>query len=713
MKKSILLIVLVFFVVFGSTLLITTGVKSCKEGQESSQSSSSSEQSSIEQSSPDSSSSSEDQTGGSENPDSLSTSLTFSDENASKVITQPTFDISQYTQSAGGGIMEYKLFGNGMCLQRDAINRIWGNIYNASKIAIELNGNVYYGTVENNSFEVYLPKMSAGGPYTLTIISDLGRKSFTDVYFGEVFLLSGQSNMEYKMYSSSYLTEYYATDDCINDKIRLLQVGWNTPAAPENTVMNYASWKGANKNTIKEFTAVGYLFGKQMQEELGCPVGLISNPVGGSSVEFWLSEANYNKVQESYTTFTDGSTIMTPCLGYNGMLYPLSGLNIRGMVWYQGESNAFGTQNYYDIALEIFIDQCRDMFNNEKLIFTACELARYEGLPAAYSTVNERINEVAKKDPYVIVARNLDQGDWKDIHPADKRAIGYRAAYETLRVFFNSKEPAPVTISDYTFNQDGSVTINLSCEASLVNGSNGFEVYVDGRYTYDCNASIQGNKLTLTANGAITKVRYGYTCQMTDEIKADVSKMVTVFDKNGFPLDLFIIVNESAIIPGVPDAPSLSAGYCDAGYEITVDGSGDYLINKDATAVQWTAAQLAVTDYASEYDQLTIEFNTQNVTSFCIQIIVGGITASTGDPYTTYVVLYQAEITDGSHEITVDLNNIPMNDAGWNVIAGSSIKDYQIQSITFSLDTAVEANKLVNEDASCTVTNIAFKIGEN
>ena len=387
MKKRVFIIILTCIVFAMGSVVGFFVAKSC--GKDSLGNQSGASQSSGEINGGDSSSGQEDSDNGETNAD--YTTLSFSDKNANKVITEPTFDISKYTANASSAIMEYKLFGSGMCLQRDAINRIWGNIYNATKIAVEFNGGVYYGSVIDNHFEVYLPKMKAGGPYTLTIISDLGRESFTNVYIGEVFLLSGQSNMEYKMYSSSYLIEYYATDACNNDQIRLFQVGWNTPSEPDeySIAINGASWRGAARNTIKEFTAVGYLFGKQMQEELGCPVGLISNPVGGSSIEFWLSDANYNLVQESYTTYTDGSIIMTPSLGYNGMLYPLRGLNLRGVVWYQGESNAFGTQEYYDIALNVFINQLREMFDNEQLIFTACELARYEGLPRSEEHTSE------------------------------------------------------------------------------------------------------------------------------------------------------------------------------------------------------------------------------------------------------------------------------------------------------------------------------------
>ena len=157
----------------------------------------------------------------------------------------------------------------------------------------------------------------------------------------------------------------------------------------------------------------------------------------------------------------------------------------------------------------------------------------------------------------------------------------------------------------------------------------------------------------------------------------------------------------------MPDAPSFSAGYCDTGYEIGVV-SGEYVVNKSASAVQWTAAQLEVIDYAKEYDNLTIELTTENVNNLCIQVIVGGITATTGAPYTMYIVLYQEAVTDGKHVIIIDLNNVPMLDAGWAVIPGSSVKNYQIKSITFSLDTAVEANQLVKENATCTIHKIFF-----
>jgi len=435
-KKNILLLVLVFILSMGCTLLITFAVKNGNSNN--AESSSSSQSLSAGQSAAQSTSSlaPDDQTSVQEPDDEIveadpsGSILVFSDKNANKVIETPTFDVTQYTQNAGVNVRPYNLFSSGACLQREAINRVWGYVSNSvTKIAIELKGKVYYGTVNGTDFEVYLPKMSAGGPYTMTFISDAGRVSVTNVYIGEVFLVSGQSNMEMSPNQlGGVLKELYSTTDCTNEQIRMAQIGWNDATEPSILAINALQWVGANRSSVLNFSATGYIFGKHMQEELGCPVGLVYNAVGGSSLEYWLSKENYDALQEHYTTYTDGSSIMTPCYGYNNRLYPLAGFNFRSVVWYQGESNAFGTQEYYDIALQTYIAQCREMFDNEQLGFTVCELARYKDLPYQYSIVNERINVVAEKDELVVVARNLDQGDWFDIHPKDKREIGRRAA---------------------------------------------------------------------------------------------------------------------------------------------------------------------------------------------------------------------------------------------------------------------------------------------
>ena len=468
----------------------------------------------------------------------------FSDELLKEVNMKKTFEIDDYQDYAKNYIKPNGMFKNGMCLQRDAVNSIYGYAENTDNVAVSFKDKVYYGTVDaDGRFEVFLPKMNAGGPYTMEIITEMGRIEIKNVYIGEVYLFAGQSNMEWQIWiSGDTMKELYEASDVDNDNIRMIRI----PNQPSTTPTDYIStdtyWYKANSDTVKKFSAVAYIFGKKLQKELGCPVGLVSTAVGGSCIEHWLSEENYNKLNRIYKPVIDyNNQVLTPIIGYNGILSPLKGFNFRGVVWYQGCSNTYGTEQYYDQAMRLFIEQCKKDFNNENLTFTICELARYQEDPYGYSIINERINELAKTDEKIAVARNLDLGNWFDIHPLDKRVIGTRAIDETLRLFYGKDIEEPIKVVSYKFNDDGSVTLKFNRTPYLVNGSNGFEVSDGNKYQYDCTTICENNKITIYAAFPIQALRYGYTCKMTTEIKNDVSKMVTVYDSDNNPLDLFVI----------------------------------------------------------------------------------------------------------------------------------------------------------------------------
>ena len=468
----------------------------------------------------------------------------FSDENLDKVSLNKTFEVDECLDNAKSLIKPNGMFQSGMCLQRDAVNCIFGTALFTDYIAVSIKDKVYYGTVDSEgNFEVYLPKMNAGGPYVMEIISEMGRIVLTNVYIGEVYLFAGQSNMEWQIWiSGNTMKELYEAPDVNNENIRLIRIPNNPSTNPKDNVSADTIWYGATAETVKKFSAVAYVFGKKLQQELGCPVGLVSTAVGGSCIEHWLSEANYGEVCKAYTPVVrNDNSVMAPTIGYNGILHPLKNLNFRGVVWYQGCSNTYGTEQFYGEALKIFMNQCREDFNNENLTFTICELARYQENPYAYSIINERINAVAKEDGKVAVARNLDLGNWFDIHPLDKRVIGTRAIDETLRLFYGKDYAEPIKLTSYSFNEDGSVTLTFNRDASLLNGSNGFEVSNGNKYSYDCNVVCEGNTITVSTNYQIASVRYGYTCRMNNDNKNDVSKMVTVYDSDNNPLDLFVI----------------------------------------------------------------------------------------------------------------------------------------------------------------------------
>lgn len=471
----------------------------------------------------------------------------FPSDDLSKVSLKPTFDISDSVYDAENIIVPYQLFGDGMCLQRDAVNKIWGTIENLEgneHIAATFRGRTYYGTVKNNNWEIYLPNMTAGGPFELTLICDWGTKTIKDVYVGEVYLLSGQSNMEWKVgWSEGVLDDLYSDETaCRNDNIRLLSLATKFHDEPTKNLEAQPVWNGANVSSIKEFSAVGYIFGKRLQNSLDCPVGLVCNAIGGTIVESWMDEEAFSEYERNYETARDDSLMWKkPSGSFNGVIYPLEGFNFRGVCWYQGCSNIYGAEKNHDKALNALISCWRRFFNNPELTFSIAELARFVEDPDAYSVINEKIGIVARGDKLVCNAINLDQGDWADIHPRDKRVIGTRLANETLRCFFGKDENAAPKVVSCEIVSDMEVRLFMNENVVLKNGANGFEVLTESGYSLNCEATIENNVITLTSPVPFTAIRYGYTFQKTAEIVEDLTKTITIYDKEGLPCDMFSI----------------------------------------------------------------------------------------------------------------------------------------------------------------------------
>ena len=469
----------------------------------------------------------------------------FPDSDMAKVNMKPTFDIADATFDASDMIVPYQLFKDGVCLQRDAVNRLWGTIEHLSgneHIAASFHGKTYYGTVSDNTWEIYLPKMMALGPSDLTLICDWGTKVIKNVYVGEVYLLCGQSNMEWKVgWSKEVLADLYSDEEaCKNENIRLLSLDGKFKNEPTKEVATEPVWYGANADSIPEFSAVGYIFGKKMQKTLGCPVGLVCTAIGGTIVESWMDQETYREYAKNYSTAADESVLWkTPSLGFNGMIYPLEGFNFRGVTWYQGCSSIYGAEKNHDKALKALVSSWRKFFKNPDLTWSMAELARFYEDPLAYSIINEKIGVLASEDDLVLRSINLDQGDWTNIHPVDKRAIGTRLANDTLRKYFGYEENEAPKIASYTIVSKNEVKITMNEDVVLKNGANGFEILTENGYSFNCNASLSGRAVTVTSSDSFKGIRYGYDFPKTAAIVEDVSKTVTIYDMENLPCDMF------------------------------------------------------------------------------------------------------------------------------------------------------------------------------
>lgn len=196
------------------------------------------------------------------------------------------------------------LFQSDMVLQRDKPCNIWGMAGKGEHVSLKLNTGEQYNTIADASgtFMVTMPARAAGGPYTITI-SGKDSVVLSNVLFGDVWLCGGQSNMQFSVQNMGAKMPP-ATSFNYNN-IRLFTVSTTTDYVPHDTIQG-GRWRVANPNTIQQFSAVGYFFGSYIQQHLNVPVGLISDNLGATAVEEWMSNSalhQFKQFDDYYNTY--------------------------------------------------------------------------------------------------------------------------------------------------------------------------------------------------------------------------------------------------------------------------------------------------------------------------------------------------------------------------------------------------------------------------
>ncbi len=432
------------------------------------------------------------------------------------------------------------IFSDGAVLQRKSVVCLYGKT-NDKWIAVKLMDKYYYGTIKNNEFEIYLPPFEAGGPYEMTLFTNTTKKTIHDIYFGEVFLCSGQSNMEFTMSASN--KQKKDLENASYNEIRLFNIPHSTSLIERDTIGN-VSWSEANSKTLANFTAVGYLIGRELHESLNVPIGLINASWGGSIVAFWMDKETYNDVSIEHNIFINTSeTVFTPSIGYNAMINPIIRYKMRSVIFYQGESNANNTAKFYDVELSSLIESYRVRSNNPNLGFSIIELPRWGENTYWWAIIREKQQLVASTLNNVSISNNIDQGEFNDIHPQDKHVLASRTAMSILKTFFFADvNPYPVVKQIKKVNNK-EIEIYFDSKVILKNGINGFEISKDD-YDYITPKSykFEKNILTLYSDENINYLRYGYSTEKLGDYDYlnDMSVQVSVYNEYDLPLDQFI-----------------------------------------------------------------------------------------------------------------------------------------------------------------------------
>jgi len=394
------------------------------------------------------------------------------------------------------------IFSDQVVLQRNIEIPVWGTANPGEKVTVTLNKAVETFTTEaSGKWLVRLPKQKAGGPYKMEIQGD-NKVTINDVYVGEVWLCSGQSNMDMTVakedrYWCGVLNEAKEVAEANYHQIRVFDVDYT----PTNTVQANAmgKWEVVSPQTVGHMSAVAYFFAREIYQKLHIPIGMITSAYGASTAETWISKPalearpNLKPLLDSYNEkwykfAADSAVLMNkfredlskykgdllaaqaaagdvtapkkvraprdpnpehdqhnPYVCYNGMIAPLVPYAIRGTVWYQGESNGPSAKLYREI-METLVGNWRTLWGQGDFPFLYVQLANNGKamdkpvMENSMMTVREaQVQNLSIPNTAMVVAIENASDDPTNIHPKNKQAIGYRLGLAARAIAYEEK----------------------------------------------------------------------------------------------------------------------------------------------------------------------------------------------------------------------------------------------------------------------------------
>lgn len=358
-------------------------------------------------------------------------------------LLRPLICIFLLTPLATAELKVANIFGDNMVLQQEMPIRVWGWAEPGATVVVGLtdliNGAASSVTAgDDGKWFTQLPARSANGrTLELQVVSGDEKVEFTNILLGEVWICSGQSNMEWRVKQAANATAEIASAN--HSSIRFFDVPKHVKQNEPQKDAQAADWKVCSAQTIPGFSAVGYYFGRELSKKLKVPIGLLGTNWGGQRIEPFTPPSGFKQVPQlddyvqdlKQGKYKGGATQI-----YNGMVAGLTPLSVRGAIWYQGESNANDGLRY-NYLKEALVKGWRSEFQNEDLSFYWVQLADFgrghTGNPAGggWGPVREgqrRALRVRNTGMAVII----DIGAEKDIHPRNKQDVGYRLAQWAL-----------------------------------------------------------------------------------------------------------------------------------------------------------------------------------------------------------------------------------------------------------------------------------------
>ncbi len=382
-----------------------------------------------------------------------------------------------------------EIFSSHMVLQRNAKVPVWGTANAGEQVTVKINGQEKNTTANSvGKWELELSPMKAGGPFKMEV---KGSNTITldDVMIGEVWLCSGQSNMEYGV--GGVINAGTEIANANYPKIRLFQVNHNWNNVPQTNSLS-ASWKTCSPATVGGFSAVAYFFGRKVYKTIDVPIGLINSSWGGTRIEPWISPVGYkmtptlksinekvkaktpgtalnrklteqaikncyNWIKQSETALKDKKYIVPPpslpkelapfknrqqpTVLYNAMINPLVPFAIRGTIWYQGEANHYEGMMYGE-KMKALINGWRTLWNYPKMPFYFVQIPPFQYGNEDAEVLPECWQAQSNIDKTVLYTGMVVTNDINNTgnHPKNKQEIGRRLAMLALNQTYGKKD---------------------------------------------------------------------------------------------------------------------------------------------------------------------------------------------------------------------------------------------------------------------------------
>lgn len=434
-----------------------------------------------------------------------------------------------------GGLKLSELYADNMVLQRDMPLDIHGTANAGEQVTVSIAGQKVAAVANNRGeWSVTLQPLRVGTDYTLTIQAGNQKREFHRVAAGEVWLCSGQSNMAFMLNEASTAKEDIPLANDPGFRLFDMKGRWKTydgawPASCLDSLnhLQYfgnTTWEDVSPESAAKFSAIAYYYGKMLRDSLQVPVGLICNAVGGSPTESWIDRntletefpailndwlhndfiQDWVKGRAAKNLGFDSTKLSRhpyePCYLYESGVLPLQQYPIKGVIWYQGESNTHNMEAH-ERLFQLLVDSWRSNWKNPQLPFYFVQLSSLDR--SSWTWFRDSQLRLMKSIPHTGMAVSSDHGDSFNVHPTHKQPIGERLARWALSDSYGYSITPSGPLFESVVREGEALVVSFAFGEGLRtsdgNSPSCFEIAEEEGLYYPANVTIVGDKVRLTS----------------------------------------------------------------------------------------------------------------------------------------------------------------------------------------------------------------------